>query len=346
MKTIGIVGCGKIALAHAATIAKRSDHVLACCDRNVEKAQKLAAKYGSTKVFTDVNDMFAMEKLSALHILTRVDSHVEIAHNALAHGAHIYVEKPVVETRAEFESLRSAAHESGLVFYPGYSALGSPAFQRASKLLRSGVWGNLISVHCDYNWTPGGGGIPYGSGDHWAYALRGGILQNLADHPASLVVHLLDDVVASSASRVRRTELPRDVHDVLHVVCEGSRQVGSFTVSFGHGNSRGLLACHLERATIEVDLRTHFTTVIPLDGPASLGRRVISGLRTSVSIGSGVLSFAARRAAGRLPRQPGVAATVMNFHDVIDGTAASFVDAEKGATITGVLDEVWRSGGS
>lgn len=343
MTTVGIVGCGNVARAHSKIIVERAGLSVAFCDRNLDKAHALADAHGSTSVYSQVDRMIANEQLKALHVLTRLDSHRSIAESALEAGVHVYVEKPITETKAEFEALRRLAEQSNLTFYPGFSALGSPAVQKAMELVRSRSYGRLVTVHCDYNWTASDGGIPYQSGDHPAYSMRGGILQNLADHPASLVVHFLDDVLDARSLRIKRSTLPHGVHDLLHVGIAGPDQIGSFTMSFGHGNARGTLACHLEGATIDVDLRSQIVTVTPLRGVPSLQKRVVAGLKTSAVTSGSLIGHAARRAVGAHPSSPEIAGLIDNFYAVIDTQAQPIVSLDKSAVVVDLLDSVWEA---
>ncbi len=339
MKIVGLIGCGKVARVHASALRDLEGIELAFCDRNLHKAQEMAATYSSTKVYTDLDDMLAMESLDALHVLTQPASHKAIAEKALKAGCHVYVEKPITETTADYEYLTQLASGTGLMFYPGFSALGAPDVQQARHVVASGALGRLITVHCDFNATGHRGGIPYGSPDHWAYRLPGGILQNLIDHPVSLVVHLLDDVVDQSSHFLRRSELPNDVADLVHVSLVGRDQLGSVTMSFGHGNSRGILSCQLEGGTIDVDLRSHSVAV--LRGSDSGARRTMATLRSLAASTTGVAKFAALRAMGRAPQSWGVEKTVQNFHAVLDGREKPLVDVARGRTVVQVLETLW-----
>ena len=342
MPVIGIVGCGKIAPVHAQVLAKRGDVRLAFCDRNLSKAQALGAKWDSTRVYSDLDDMLSMEQLHAAYVLTRVDSHPTVAGRLLDAGVHTFVEKPITETPQDFAALRARADAAGVVLYPGFSALALPAVRRAVEIVQSGRYGGLVTAHCDFHWSTSEK-IPYGSGQHWAYALRGGILQNLADHPTSIVVHLLDDVQQASSFRRRRAELPNNVDDLLHIAIAGDKQLASLTMSFGQGSTRGSLTCTLEDATIVADLRTDVTTVVRHPRPPDLRRRTQASLAVAAATGTGTVVSALRRLSGRLPERPEMAAMTDNFLGVIDRRVEPLVDLDRTARVIAVLDSVWTA---
>ena len=342
---IGIVGCGKVAELHAATItSSQPDSGLCFCDRNEHKAVDLANRFSAgSAVYTDFATMLNEERPDTVHVLTQIGSHVPLAIEALEGGAHVYVEKPVTQTVAEFDALLDVARRADRHLFVGYSALGTPVVQEARSLIASGSLGPLISAHCDYNWAVGGGGIPYGGGDHWAYSLRGGILQNLADHPASLVLDVVDSVDDYSVTVLRREDLPQSSPDLMHAVASNSRQIVSFTMSFGHGNTHAQITYCLEGATIEVDLRLHVITVREGDGPQSLPQRLLANTKSAWDIGVGGGAYAIRRMAGRVPREPGVIALIKNFYALIDNDAESLVPVSTTRHVVGLLEEAWES---
>lgn len=341
MQVIGLVGCGKVATVHAQVLAKREDVRLAFCDRNLSKAQAFGAKWGSTSVYTDLGDMLAVERLHAAYVLTRVESHPAVAGRLLEAGVPTYIEKPITETPQDFRALRAAADSAGVVVYPGFSALALPGVRRAMGIVRSGRYGALVTAHCDFHWSTSDA-IPYGSGQHWAYSLRGGILQNLADHPTSIVLNLLDDVQESSSFRRRRADLPNGVDDLMHIALAGRGQLASLTMSLGQGSSRGTLACDLEGATVVADLRTHVTTVTPHPRPPDLRHRTQATLAVAAATGTGAAISAFKRLSGRLPARPEFAAITDNFFSVIAGRAEPMMDLDRAAQVIEILDGVWN----
>ena len=341
---IGFVGCGKIARSHAAAVAKRVKGAsIVFCDRNLQKAERLTKRYSpGGSAYTSLEELLREEKPDSVHVLTQPASHFDLIKAALEAGAHVYVEKPVTETAEQFDILEDIARRQQRHLYPGYSALGLPVVQHATSLVRSGRYGKLISVHCDYNWSAGDGGIPYGSGDHWAYSLKGGILQNLADHPASLVIDALDDVDRSHAHLGRRVPLPRSSPDLLHVSVSNFSQIGSLTMSFGHGNTHGYITYCLEAGTIQVDLHRHLSLTMAGRGPYSLAKRFVTGIAMSGAMALGNVSYSAQRAAGLLEQSPGVALLIENYYRVIAGGENPIVSSETARRTVDVLERAWN----
>lgn len=349
---VALIGCGGIARVHAQVLAERTDVItLVFCDRNLHKAAALAEAYSKLPAYQDADEMLAAEKPDAVHVLTQLPSHAHLGRLALSAGAHVYIEKPITETAAELDELFSLAATNGKILCAGYSTLGMPVVQQAKALVASERLGQLLTVHCDFNWTASSGSIPYGSGDHWAYSMTGGVLQNLIDHPMSLVLDALGDVRRHNALFVRRRDLPSRSPDLVHVGLSTDDQVGSLSMSFGHGSTHASAQYCMEGGMVVVDLRRQLLSSLTGRGPDGFSRRTLSGLRLGWDFGTGSLSNAVKRVSGGWQRHPGITALVENFYAVIAGNEDAIVSTSTATRTVGVLERIWadldaRSGGA
>ena len=74
-----------------------------------------------------VAELFALEP-DVVHVCTPAGTHFAPAHAALLAGAHVYVEKPFVETREDAAVLFTAARQRGLLICAGHQLVREPAF--------------------------------------------------------------------------------------------------------------------------------------------------------------------------------------------------------------------------
>src|SRR5439155_19465493 len=92
---VAIVGCGKIADAHAAQIRRMPQcDLVGVCDREELMARQLAERFGAKRCFVDLDDLLREATPDVVHITTPPQSHFDIARRCLEHGSHVYVEKP------------------------------------------------------------------------------------------------------------------------------------------------------------------------------------------------------------------------------------------------------------
>ena len=115
MLRIAIVGCGKIADAHAAQI-RRIDgaEIVGVCDREPLMAAQLAERFAIPRHFSDVGQMLAGATPDVVHITTPTASHFSIARQCLQAGCHVYVEQPFTLDAIEAEALLALAATRGL----------------------------------------------------------------------------------------------------------------------------------------------------------------------------------------------------------------------------------------
>src|SRR5262245_31246492 len=106
MLKVAIVGCGKIADSHAAQIGRIPNcEIFALCDREELMARQLQERVSIGACFSDVTEMLRVSQPHVVHITTPPQSHYAIARQCLAHGSHVYVEKPFTITTPQAEEL-------------------------------------------------------------------------------------------------------------------------------------------------------------------------------------------------------------------------------------------------
>src|SRR6478736_775771 len=92
---VAIVGCGKIADAHAAQIQRiEGCEIVGVCDREPLMATQLAQRFPVKACFSEVADLLRDARPDVVHITTPPESHFDIARYCLERGSHVYVEKP------------------------------------------------------------------------------------------------------------------------------------------------------------------------------------------------------------------------------------------------------------
>ena len=95
MLKVAIVGCGKIADAHATQILRIGGcEIVGVCDREPLMAQQLYERFPVKRYFTDLAELVSETRPDVIHITTPPESHFDIARFCLEHRCHVYVEKP------------------------------------------------------------------------------------------------------------------------------------------------------------------------------------------------------------------------------------------------------------
>jgi predicted dehydrogenase len=293
-------------------------------------------------VYHYFDDLLSFEQIDTVHILTPPPTHAAIAEKAILAGCHVLVEKPMTETVVEFTRLAELANTQKKVLCANYSTLGMPVVIRARQKIASGKLGRLIAVHCTYAATWPGNTIPYGDPKHWSYGLSGGVLQNWADHPASIILSVMDPIEEHKVIFVSRNILPFNSPDLMHVAVRNQDQVGSFTLSLGHGNTEIRAHFILEGGTIVLDIRRMLIACMSGKGPQNIIKRAMSGISESYSLAFGTMGNVFAIMTKKLQREPGIFNVIQNFYKTIEQKEKLIVTHEITLGVIKLLEEGWK----
>jgi predicted dehydrogenase len=138
--TILIVGCGSIGERHLRCFQRTGRAEVAACDANAALLQRVAQQY-NVAGFTDFNAALAARRYDGIVICTPAHTHVDLALNALRHGAAVLIEKPLSTTLAKVDELCDAAAKSGRFTAVAYVFHVVAGVQALRDQLRGGALG-------------------------------------------------------------------------------------------------------------------------------------------------------------------------------------------------------------
>ncbi|MGX9177624.1 Gfo/Idh/MocA family protein [Mesorhizobium sp. BHbdii] len=125
------------------------------CDLDQARADSFARLFGAARGWTDHRRMLAEEKPELVFIVTAYtsDGHVQatgLALDALAAGAHVWMEKPTAATLAEIEQLQAASAKAGRLVMTGLKKTFFPTIEKLKDLIGSKDFGKLTSIAVRY----------------------------------------------------------------------------------------------------------------------------------------------------------------------------------------------------
>jgi len=153
MLKVAIVGCGKIADAHASQIQRIGGAgIVAVCDTEPLMAKQLAERFQVPKQYGDLGEMLRGSRPDVVHLTTPPESHFKLTAMCLEQGCHVYVEKPFTLNYATAQQLIAMAEEKGLKVTAGHDAQFGHAARRMRELVQNGYLGgdpvHLESYYC------------------------------------------------------------------------------------------------------------------------------------------------------------------------------------------------------
>jgi predicted dehydrogenase len=242
MLKVAIVGCGKIADAHASQIQKLDEcEIVAVCDREPLMATQLRERFLIKRSFTDLSELVNETRPDVVHITTPPESHFEIAKFCLESGCHVYVEKPFTVDTDEAQELIDLANRRGLKLTAGHNCQFSHAARRMRALIEGGYLGG-IPVHMESHFGYDLGDPSYarallGDKNHWVRRLPGRLLHNIISHGVARIAEFLTSdtphvIAYGFVSPLFKEIGETDIIDELRViVSDGERTTAYFTFS-------------------------------------------------------------------------------------------------------------------
>src|SRR6266511_3300655 len=117
--------------------------MVACCDMNPQRLAQAKAKYPSLDITLDYDEVLNNPVVDAVAIATPVATHYAFARQALEHGKHVLVEKPIAASVAEAESLIEIAAKHGLTLMVNHTFIYTGAVRKMKEIIGRGDLGHL-----------------------------------------------------------------------------------------------------------------------------------------------------------------------------------------------------------
>lgn len=209
---IGIVGLGKMGIAHMAILNALDGASIKAVAESQKIVRKAASSVlGSVPFYDDYRKMLASEKLDAVYITAPTSLHVIVATDCAERGLPFFVEKPLGITAAESEALVDATREGPLTMV-GYCKHFVGTFAKAKEILDSGILGEQIYLTSSMYVSQ-----MFSSGSGWRYkksASGGGVLNILATHLVDVLLWLFGDI--DYVSGTLKSHYSGEVEDFVH----------------------------------------------------------------------------------------------------------------------------------
>ena len=188
---IGLIGCGRISHKHLSAVnAIESAKIVAICDIDKEKIDKLSQELKVDRTYTNYKDLIMDPTIDVVDICSPSGLHHVMAIEALKHGKDVIVEKPISLITSEAKKVIGIAKKYNKILLPVMQNRFNPAIvflkEKMDKLGRI----NFIEAACfwyrqqDY----------YNDGWHGTKKMDGGVLMSQGIHYVDMIYYLLDSL--------------------------------------------------------------------------------------------------------------------------------------------------------
>jgi predicted dehydrogenase len=146
MINVGIVGIGSMGRNHARVLAQMPEvNLAALADVDEATVNQIARTY-KANAYTDYRQMLETEHLDVVTVAVPTSMHLEVTLAAIAHGAHVLVEKPLAFSVAECQQMIDAATARNVRLAVGHIERFNPAILELKRRLRTGELGRVFQI--------------------------------------------------------------------------------------------------------------------------------------------------------------------------------------------------------
>jgi len=304
MLKVAIVGCGKIADAHASQIGRIDGcEIVGVCDKEPLMAQQLYERFPVKRHFSDLVEMLREARPDVVHICTPPESHYDIATICLKSGTHVYVEKPFTVDEKQARKLVSLAIEKGLKITAGHDDQFTHVARRMRTLVNSGFLGSgsihMESYYCYEIGRSGYAGALLGDKGHWVRRLPGKLLHNIISHGVARIAEFMVSesphviaygFVSPYLKKIGETEI---IDELRVIICEEESTTAYFTFSSQmrpslhqfrmYGSENGLILDHDDETLIKLRGTRFKSYVEKFVPPAQMAAQYLENLRGNLA---------------------------------------------------------------
>lgn len=299
---------------------KRNVEIVALCDLNLQAAQKAANDFGVRRAYGDFSEMLLNEKPDLVDICTPPGTHASLAVEAMKHGCHVLIEKPMALTVPDCDEIVNASRQFKVKVCVAHSDLFYYPFMKAREVVRNGGIGEFrgmrifLSTPTDYMTS---------QKEHWAHKLPGGVIGETGPHIAYMTLAFINPVHEVQVQAAKILEYPWSLAEDYRIDLIGERAISSVTLSYAGDQwaarvdllgSKGILLLDLQSLSFVTYRRPNLK-------PGDIG---LSMLRESVQTLLGTVTNGLRFLTGSL----------RSTHDILVGAFVDSILNQTGPPVT------------
>ena len=203
-------------------------------DMDAHRLASLASAQPEIQATTEVEDVWS-SNVDAVVIATPIHTHYTLAKEALLHGKHVLVEKPLTTDVAQAEELVELATKHHRILAVGHTFLYNPAVQELRKMIQEGDLGKVYCVEAER--------VNLG-----LYRSDTNVIWDLAPHDISILLYLFEKEPKQIKVQAH-AHLQSTIHDIAHL------DFGYADGMTAHIHLSWLHPCKIRRITVIGDAR-------------------------------------------------------------------------------------------
>ncbi len=200
---VGVLGCGYWGPQLIRNFYEMPDAVLiGVAEPRPNRLEYVQRQYPGVALFPDHRDLLKQD-LDAVIIATPIETHYELAREAILAGKHVLIEKPLAASVGDAVDLIRLAHARGRTLMTGHTFLYNPAVDELRRLVQSGELGRIYYVDAAR--------LSLGQ-----FQRNVNVIWDLAPHDMSILFYVLGRRAIAVSARGSSCVQP-NIHDVAYV---------------------------------------------------------------------------------------------------------------------------------
>lgn len=144
------LGCGVIANQLAQALQKNGQNLYSVANRTHSKAVDFADKYGISKVYDRIEDLFTDENVDIIYISTPHNTHISYLKEALRHDKHVLCEKSITLNSEELMQAHELAEQHHVILAEAMTIYHMPLYKKLASLISTGCLGELRMIQMNF----------------------------------------------------------------------------------------------------------------------------------------------------------------------------------------------------
>ena len=206
---VGLLGTGYIADWHAKALRTIPATTLsAVCDKDQSRVQAFGQHYDVDRRYDSLDAMLDDVELDldTVHVLLPPDLHANAVSKLIAHGVHVFVEKPMATTGLECSELIEQASTQSVMVGVNHNFLFAPVYENLRDDLRSGKLGR--PDHVTIVWNRGLEQLHSGPFSLWMLRDPRNIVLEIGSHCLASMLDLVGPLEISGVQASNPVTLP------------------------------------------------------------------------------------------------------------------------------------------
>ena len=252
MPSILIIGCGSIGERHLRCFQQTGRCEVSVCDANTKLLGEVATRY-QVPQYAGLKEALATGKFDGLVICTPAQTHLAIARAGAAHGAAVFIEKPLAVSLEEVDETRDAISRSGKVAAVAYVFHVFPWVAQAREFLASGAVGrplqaSVVSGQHFPTFRPAYREIYYARRE-----MGGGAIQDALTHLVNAMEWMVGPTTRVFCDASHQMLEGVTVEDTVNVAARHGNVLVSYSMSQFQASNETTMLIHCEGGSVKIE---------------------------------------------------------------------------------------------